>query len=1283
VPRSLTLFYSSYQAAPRGTVALDVWDSPQNTQPPDTISIRLKRPDGSWMTFTTGTQEIFYAFSAGDTLRIMVQFDATGLLSGAYGYTAVITGWWGSVAKETAVPVRVLVLNERNSGILSGWTVASVQTLIPQGDTLVALLDGAGGIVAFDEVTPGVFRAPRGEFTEVHKTGTNTYVRIWSDSTKAFFSPKADGAIRVDSIRDRFGNVTRYEYFTTNGKLRKITDPMGYTITLAYSTGWNGLSTVNAAGRTTILTGQAGTRDLLAIKDPDGLTQSFTYDSQHRMLSATDREGATTDYEYDVHGKLKRVTLAQVTLWNGQNQRPTIEFVSPEVKAVPVSSRVGSLIRPSQVYGTVVGPRGDTTRTWFDGLGQPVKTVDAMGRATQNSYEAHGLLSSVTLPSGQQLRIYWLWSNPLQKVIPVPTQEQIVGLRSTTYSYDTNYHFVKSVWQDGELQETYYYSPDGRRDSVRVGSLSSLTKFYSDARGRDTAVVNPEGHRTRYIYDSAAGNLAAVVLRNGQVVRRVFDAFGRVRYLISPTADTTEFVYDALNRVTAVYDPLNPAPTRTYYGPIYADSVKDQKGETYRFVHDALGWVTERYGPASANVADRYGYDAAGNVVRWTNRNGQTIAYTYDLAGRVTRVEAPDDTLEYGYDPLGKDRFKWAKNAWSMDTTWFSPWGAVDSTVTVRGGALYRVGYEYAHWSGQPTKVQDWYNNRALEFTYSALGQLDTLKVRGLVSSFTALRDAELLTVKRTYPALFDMDFKYTTNNQVAEMKWGSMISRGLGYDELGRVVLVDPEDDSVYAYSYDELGRLKTYQVYGQTGPCAFDPDRGTVCSPSVLTLIGADTFTYDATGNRVEGSFWNGQVDPGNRLVTDGWVTYTYDAAGNVTRRQVPALSLTQDLYWSALGQLDSVVTTTMFGGTSRYRFEYDALGRRIERSDGTSTVKYVWAMGHVLFDIEGATVTEYAYWPGTDRLHSMYRNGKFYYYLTDHLGSVLGVADAWANLLNRYEYDPWGEMVSESETVANRFGYAGRELDATGFFYLRNRYYDSETGRFLSEDPLGLAGGLNPYTYAANSPVTFRDPFGLDEDDATQPPDSTPCSPGDNLGFKCPIEAWGPSVTVDDWWAVAWRGSRGEGAGGYGGWASGSYYSSRASAAGLPEVVGGSAGDVVTRILACTDAWRFSNNFAGIPVLHDLVQATEIVAPISFGADMLATFKKIRRPRMLGTRQTYASGMDWAFRRVFRSRPGFLRVALRFGDKATPALWIAGLFTLSYNATIAVECAIGVLE
>ncbi|MCP5443160.1 MAG: hypothetical protein H6968_09020 [Chromatiaceae bacterium] len=100
---------------------------------------------------------------------------------------------------------------------------------------------------------------------------------------------------------------------------------------------------------------------------------------------------------------------------------------------------------------------------------------------------------------------------------------------------------------------------------------------------------------------------------------------------------------------------------------------------------------------------------------------------------------------------------------------------------------------------------------------------------------------------------------------------------------------------------------------------------------------------------------------------------------------------------------------------------------------------------------------------------------------YYHNDGLGSAVAVSDTLGAVQATARYDSWGNLLPGGGGIP-QFGFTGREPDATGLTYFRARYYDPTLGRFTQRDPIGLAGGLNPYTYVSNSPQNFTDPLGL---------------------------------------------------------------------------------------------------------------------------------------------------------------------------------------------------------
>jgi RHS repeat-associated protein len=123
------------------------------------------------------------------------------------------------------------------------------------------------------------------------------------------------------------------------------------------------------------------------------------------------------------------------------------------------------------------------------------------------------------------------------------------------------------------------------------------------------------------------------------------------------------------------------------------------------------------------------------------------------------------------------------------------------------------------------------------------------------------------------------------------------------------------------------------------------------------------------------------------------------------------------------------------------------------------------------------------------GIDELYARVKDSAdtLSYYLTDHLGSVRDIVDNSATVVSHITYDSFGKVLSETNsTLGDRFKYTGRELDSTtGLYYYRARWYDTHTGRFASEDPIGFsAGDSNLRRYVGNAVTGATDPSGLDE-------------------------------------------------------------------------------------------------------------------------------------------------------------------------------------------------------
>ena len=130
----------------------------------------------------------------------------------------------------------------------------------------------------------------------------------------------------------------------------------------------------------------------------------------------------------------------------------------------------------------------------------------------------------------------------------------------------------------------------------------------------------------------------------------------------------------------------------------------------------------------------------------------------------------------------------------------------------------------------------------------------------------------------------------------------------------------------------------------------------------------------------------------------------------------------------------------------------------------------------------DTSGNITSYYVYGLG---LISKIEGNNAYFYQYDGLGSTIAITDKNGNIKNKYSYDDFGNIATNStETISNPFKYVGKFgiiTDTPDLLYMRARYYIPSLGRFISKDPIGFIDGLNLYTYTGNNPINSIDPIG----------------------------------------------------------------------------------------------------------------------------------------------------------------------------------------------------------
>jgi RHS repeat-associated protein len=284
--------------------------------------------------------------------------------------------------------------------------------------------------------------------------------------------------------------------------------------------------------------------------------------------------------------------------------------------------------------------------------------------------------------------------------------------------------------------------------------------------------------------------------------------------------------------------------------------------------------------------------------------------------------------------------------------------------------------------------------------------------------------------------------------------------------------------------FSYDGLGRLfNSFLVTGCTwgGPWPTDTLSGpwTNCT----TPVSSDHFSYDAAGNRTD---QGGVPTTGNRYTTFKGGSYSYDFDGNVTQKDNGSTPSNRKWYWNARNQLDS----SMKGGNIKVSYDYNGFGKPVRIRNGSGTVlRYlVWDGDALLgeFSATGQRQVDYVYLPGEiDRpfAHTLGATTPtaVRYYEIDELGNVLGTSQLGV-VAQSNSYDSWGVPsgdIGPQHLLWKGLFWSG---DSTALYYVRNRWYDPEGGRFVNEDPVGFEGGINLYAFGGNDPINESDPSGL---------------------------------------------------------------------------------------------------------------------------------------------------------------------------------------------------------
>jgi RHS repeat-associated protein len=244
---------------------------------------------------------------------------------------------------------------------------------------------------------------------------------------------------------------------------------------------------------------------------------------------------------------------------------------------------------------------------------------------------------------------------------------------------------------------------------------------------------------------------------------------------------------------------------------------------------------------------------------------------------------------------------------------------------------------------------------------------------------------------------------------------------------------------------------------------------------------------FSHDPAGNLLIHDRPGPTRMQGNRLRQRDDSHYDYDAFGNLIRERRGTPARVTDYRYDSQHRLIGV--TTPDGTTASYR--YDAFGRRIGKTVDGQTTHFFWQGDQLVAESGPKHYRSYLYEPGSFRpLALLDGKGRLnacpFYYQLDHLGTPQELTSYGGAIVWSARYSAHGQLRDlthgDGEQLDQPLRFQGQYFDAeSGLHYNRHRYYHPDLGRYLTPDPIKLAGGLNPYQYTRN-PTGWVDPLGL---------------------------------------------------------------------------------------------------------------------------------------------------------------------------------------------------------
>jgi RHS repeat-associated protein len=584
--------------------------------------------------------------------------------------------------------------------------------------------------------------------------------------------------------------------------------------------------------------------------------------------------------------------------------------------------------------------------------------------------------------------------------------------------------------------------------------------------------VLPSGATIACGYD-AEDNLTRYVDELGAETRLEYFGLGEIARRIQPDGYQVEYLYDTEERLIGV---------------------RNQRGETYHLTRDPLGRIVEEID--YWGQPRRYSYDASGYLQTSVDPLGRNIKYVTDPLGRIVQKILPDGFIEnFVYDAKGN--LVETKNVHCAIMREFDP---EDHLLKEAQGA-FTITNAYDANGNRVTRETSLGN--AIAYEFDELDQAVSIRIQDNLIQIE--RDAGGRITREKLSPQLSRRFGYSADGYLTEqavaVNDSPLFAKGYQYDLTGNLIQRSDSQYGTDVYHYDPLGRITEH----------LDPQNRTM------------RYLNDPAGDRLRMRVVEGtrQLVAGGGVVEGEWsreggyegTYYRFDRAGNLVERRDGQRDL--HLVWDANQRL---IESQANGTVTRYG--YDPLGRRLFKETGDRRTQFFWD-GDVLvgesvvefclpkeppLPIEGNVVAltarrgkaqgdddpykrrEYVYYPETFEPLALIEGAvisaqRVFHYHNDPNGCPTRLTDDSGEVRWAASYTAWGRVFTlYVNGIDNPIRLQGQYYDGEmGLSFNRYRYFDAEIGNFISDDPIGLVGGHNHYTYSLNI-FKWVDPLGL---------------------------------------------------------------------------------------------------------------------------------------------------------------------------------------------------------